>query len=318
MLRHRFRLIFAIKIPQSIHIVWLSFFLFQAANANTQQDDGVRHLTLIDDLYRAISIHGSLKNAFSRGISIRDFYQFSENLGLVDARIDHLSDINFFKSAAFVHDTFYAVKITEKGGASISLAFNFGNNDVDANWDSKFVRVNAGSLYIRLSDFDMDFIVNSFGGELQISGYDSEIHFPYSALHASVLAQGFNYVLSGEIITIDEIGLRVTGLRYVIGTPYDDTFFLKNTDNSYVVVVSGGEGENSLVGPSAINYWEVEGARSVVINTIRFNGFSILVGGGVKDTFALGDLSDAEFKTLDIRAGKGACFIGVLGDESRC
>lgn len=94
-----------------------------------------------------------------------------------------------------------------------------------------------------------------------------------------------------ELLVIDsitqiEVGLGAGADSLVIDSSLSDALQAEGIE----LIVTGGDDDDTLIGPDANSAWELTGDDSGSLNTwITFSGVENLVGGSAADTFAIRD-----------------------------
>lgn len=217
----------------------------------TQAQEYTEEFILLEDIYSALSLNNENNTPFLYGLPNDIFYQFSQNIGMHNVVIDyfsHIEDVNNINDV----DTFYAAHIRDETGASLRIAFNSNSHPVAIDFGDSVIHVEPSSAYVALRDVDRLFAMYDFGGDIGLKGEAFDIFFPYSALFSPVTTQGLSYIIIDNTISIENLGVRIQGWNYIIGTPDDDTFLITNTFGLQEVsiantfTIDGGGGEDII------------------------------------------------------------------------
>ena len=84
--------------------------------------------------------------------------------------------------------------------------------------------------------------------------------------------------------TGDVNGLSFSGVENLEGGAADDTFYIGSAGN-ISGHVSGGSGDDTLVGADAANVWEITGTDAGTLNTMAFVDIENLTGGAGDDIY---------------------------------
>ena len=215
-------------------------------SSHTQAQENAEELLLLNNIYSAISLDSSNNALFLHGLPNDFFYQLSQNMGMNNVVIDYFSDIDEINNIDDM-DTFYAAHIRDETGASLRLAFNSNTQTIDINFGDTVIQIEPNSAYVELRDFNTLFTIYDFGGEIRLDSDAFDIYFPYSIFFLPVTSYGLEYIITGENLSIENLGVNIKGWNYIIGTLDDDIFTVQEIPTTDTFIIDGGGGEDIIL-----------------------------------------------------------------------
>ena len=214
-------------------------------SAHTQAQENTEELILLNNIYSAISLDNTNNALFLHRLPNDFFYQLSQNMGMNNVVIDYFGDIEEIHNIDDM-DTFYAAHIRDETGASLRIAFNSHTQAVDINFGDTVIQIEPNSAYVALRNFNTLFSIYDFGGEIRLDGDTFDIYFPYSIFSLPVTSYGLDYVITGETLSIENLGVDIKGWNYIIGTLGDDIFTFQEMPTTDTFIIDGGGGEDII------------------------------------------------------------------------
>ena len=215
-------------------------------SVHIQAQENTKELLVFSNIYSAISPNSANSAPFLQGLPNDFFYQLSQNMEMNNVVINYFSAIADINNISDM-DNFYAAHIHDETGASLRLAFNSNTQAMNINFGDTVIQIEPNSAYIALRDFNTLFTTYDFGGEIQLNGDSLDIYFAYSALFPLITSHGLDYVITGENLSIENIGVNIHGWNSIIGTPDDDTFLVQEAPSTGLFSIDGGGGEDIIL-----------------------------------------------------------------------
>jgi hypothetical protein len=212
------------------------------------------------------------ENIFPRNAVMDTFTPPGEND--VYGRIAHLAPANVtyeLKDTALPVTTYLGsggniVNISALGAPGMDLAS--GNND----------SINVGNAVNGLQDIVGDLRLINPGSLAALSLDDSA---NMNAQFATIGSAGISGLATGSIFTSVESARSII----IAGGSGDSSFRLQSIDVAVPVMIHGGSGTNTLIGPDADPYWNITSPGAGTVETDSFTGMTNLVGGSAVDSF---------------------------------
>lgn len=210
-----------------------------------QTQEYTEEFILLQDIYSALTLNNTNNTLPLHELPNDFFYQLSQHMGMHNVVIDYFGDSEDINNIDDM-DTFYAAHIRDETGASLRIAFNSNAQAVDINFGDTVIQIKPNSAYVALRNFNTLFSIYDFGGEIRLDGDTFDIYFPYSIFSLPVTPYGLDYVITGETLSIENLGVDLKGWNYIIGTLDDDIFTFQEMPTTDTFIIDGGGGEDII------------------------------------------------------------------------